>query len=693
MTNHDELNLYSNDNDNMPETMPRIESSIDQEHSLDGSGSCTEFDSLSTEEDITGKDTLVQENTSLAPNVTTSNLSAAVIEKKQLNDCLKDGTPNDINNHDTPALTVQIMGSANEGTSSDAELSNAECAITSTDEETSCAERQGQGERQLRCKSSVMTNKMGTDSIPRQVSDATSMNVIEHSFHEYDAASISSHDITKGVHLDDVNNSKKLIRYHAESMKNFSKKVYNESYNSENKNRRMYLKFYFLRKHRFLKYLILENTIRIKLERTLLESVYAKHFLLTKKRKRKHCKKKQALIRAVATTIASKRLILRDDEKSERHCKGGGDRELDVDDDIDSKSECKSDLIDNFNKEHRWADENLDKSNDEINVRNIRHVSYYSATGENTSTNFTLHPLEDSLSDVYDESSIEFFFHEDDLHDRKQDNDLRVVKKNSVVAAAAASASCVDEVHRTAKTSIIDTAVSNSIPSPDLSSRICDKMNDDSQKRAKTATTKAKDYESKKIINPRYLRASSSKSIDNTGTVEDVLIENDSDSSSNSSLTTAISQVMINKDRKRRSKPKFKKEDNRFAEDDDIDIDEEACLLLFGKTEETGSKSKCTSVTMEIDDSMRTCNSRTVPMGGASEDDDVDDDDEEEGLNSMESIISNAVRKKAKTKRARCLRIAAILISIIIGTFSFGILLGVFSNYYWNSSQKEEIEP
>jgi len=205
------------------------------------------------------------------------------------------------------------------------------------------------------------------------------------------------------------------------------------------------------------------------------------------------------------------------------------------------------------------------------------------------------------------------------------------------------------------------------------------------KKRINAPTINFYDNVSQRSTNPRRLRPSPKSITDppiahknNSGTNEEIVpIKTDSGSFCRAIRPTTNDDFLSNsKNRKRGMQPKF-----MIGSSDADELDGEASTLLLVSLEETRS------VAMS-NDSMRTCDSREVALGGPSS--------EEKGLNLMESSISNilkAIAKKNRSQYLHCLYMTTIAIFAIIGIFALGALLGFMSHIYWNFYQVEEDIP
>jgi hypothetical protein len=455
MTNNDEL--HNCDNHNASETISQTKSPASEEISVDA--------------------------------VTTNNSSATAMAKPQPDDDLKDHklNDNDIYNHNNEPETIpQTRGPAHEEISVDTEQPHSECATPFTEEEISSKE--AQAKRQLDCNPGVMTDNFPTKSVTKFLSDADLMNIFEHCFGDFDFASISLHENSEESDHTGMNALKKVFSGDANDTYNDATKD-SDNNNINNTSDRKYLKSHHLRKRRFLKHMIQENTFRMRLERMLQESAYIERFLLTKK---KHSRKQQTLINAAATIPKTPRILCDDrsgvDENSERRCKGGGISDLDVGDEDDSKSDCSDggNDIDNYSDDSNRA--HLNKINNQEEEHNIHCASSNSSMGDQAFTNFTpkknilisnqegarLPPLEELIPEVHNKSNFECLVHMDNLKDRDEEHsDLRALNKNS-----AAVASYVNEKgDLTTGTLVVDEEGSESIPTRNLSSGVCNRRN------------------------------------------------------------------------------------------------------------------------------------------------------------------------------------------------------------------------
>lgn len=734
MTNNDEL--HNCDNRNTSEMISQTKSPANQEASLDIDETQTDSANPPAEEGINKIDnhneptiisqTIHHANEETSVDTVTTNISSATdMAKPQPDDDLKvhKSNGNDIYKHNKPDIIPQTRGLAHEEISVGTEQPYSERAVPFTEEEISGEE--AQAKRQLDCNPSVMTDNFPTKSVTKFLSDADLMNIFEHCFGDFDFASISLHENSEESDHTGMNTLKKIFSGDANDTHNDTTKDSDNNSNNNNTSDRKYLKSHNLRKHRFLKHMIQENTFRMRVERMLQESAYIERFLLTKK---KHSRKQQTLINTAAKIPKISRILCDDrsgvDEKSERLCKGGGESAFGVGDENDRKRN-----LSDGGRNSSMADQAF--------VNCIPNKNILTSNQEGA----RLPPLKESLPEVHDKRHLECQVYMDNLKD--QHSDLRALNENP-----AAVASCVNEKgDLTTETFVIDKEGYESIPTRNLSSVVCNKRNDNgpinlddiydqeefqtllpspqdqhkhnnidsnhineshershrvnsmqrtaraipTRKRTKASAADVKEDRSKKYIDARKFCASagtndqSIESKNNSGTNEESIpLKRASRSSCREQSQTRNNKCLSNnRNEKREVRPKFTKELKCFVgSSDDDDLDYEASALLWGTIEKTGARSKATSVTSEMDnDSTRTCHSREVALGGPSSE--SSDSSDEEGLNLMESSISNIVKRRAKRNRAwyiHCLYKTTMVLFVIMGIFALGLFLGFMSN-------------
>ena len=162
----------------------------------------------------------------------------------------------------------------------------------------------------LECKPSALIVNLHSKAAIKLLSGADLTKCLQHCINAFRLTSIPLQENSKGIDPDDIRISTKLLGPHGMTAKVITRRCMKST--RKNERSRKHVKFYHLREYRFLKRLIQENTIRMKLKRMLLKSAYIDLFLVTKKRKRKEEKKQEPTVH-VAATVPTISGILCDD--------------------------------------------------------------------------------------------------------------------------------------------------------------------------------------------------------------------------------------------------------------------------------------------------------------------------------------------------------------------------------------------
>jgi hypothetical protein len=700
----------------------------------------TESSCPPADRDIFRKEVLTQQCSSPTPSATVAEVQPDELSKDD------ESGDDECNNEMKSRRTTTILSSPtaipiNHYAVVDTEQSHTKRGIPFAKDESSY--KKVQRKQQLDKTPSIRVKGLANRYEPKHLSDSDLMDVLEHCFDGIDFASIPLHE-SSSEDVANINTLKEIFDSQAKKNTIISKDASLTSEDVKNTNDERYLKSHHLRKRRFLKHLIQQKSIRIRLERMMHESATIERFLVSKNRKRIRGLKEQTSTHPASATLGPSP-ILSDDRSSAddrpKRCSMS-------DDDCDSDSKRTLGSKESYN--NHWNDidarDHLNKFNNQDNEHKTFRVSNGLANGDgefkycnktfcisnglfirnstfkhrNEETNNTsivnqdsdsFSALEEPQAEILDQSNSEHIVH---THEGNEHNDLRASNDFSTSIE-----SCFDEKDHSAKSSSdndeegsasmhsqgsLSTGCGSRIyDGPIDSDEIYDQMH--SEEECTTLLRSPQDQHKPKRISSDPLATNLLRHPETTKKADQETCfdyHTEERAISNNKQTKAPFTNGKDNSRKRiiiddagqlfQATNDMNYSSETTGESDDIDhsgsssigsfeiddLDAEAFPFFAGKVEESGGKTKLTSVTME-DDSVMTCYSREVSMGDSSVSASSSSSSSDGGSNLMESSISRIVKTRGEKIRAQQyyrLFMLAILFFAIIGIFALGVFLG-----------------